>query len=175
MLNINQYQTYMAASSAFTPGATPQDVFTITGNANTNVYVQKIALSSTQGTAGINEWLLLKRSAANSGGTNASVTAIPLNSKSAPADATVLQYTGNATAGASVGQLWAGWVNSPIVTTAGIGDYQGIIVDFESMYGQPLALLSAAEVLAWNFGGAALPSGLSVLAWVQWFEMSKSA
>ena len=46
MLNINQYQTYMAASSAFTPGTTPQDVFTITGNATTNVYVLKMGLST---------------------------------------------------------------------------------------------------------------------------------
>ncbi len=173
MLNINQYQTYMAASPAFTPDT--QDAFTITGNANTNVYVSKMGISTIQGTAGVNLWNVLKRSAANTGGTSAAVTRVPLQSGSAAAQATVLKYTANPTAGASVGNVWSGYINSPAAATAGIGGYEGVELDFETMYGQPIALLSAAEVLAWNFGGNSVPGSLSVLAWVQWFEISKSA
>ena len=31
MVNFDPQNTFMAASAAFTPGSTPQDVFTITG------------------------------------------------------------------------------------------------------------------------------------------------
>lgn len=174
MLNQNQYPTYMACSSAFTPGATPQDIFSITGNATTNVYVQKMGISTTQTTEGVNAWFLAKRSTANSGGTSASVTAVPMQSGNAAAAATLLQYTANPTAGTLIANMWAAWLNSPKVSTAGIGGLQGLELDFETMYGQPIALLSAAQVLAWNFGGNALPAGLSVLAWAQWFEIPKS-
>ncbi len=173
MLNQDQYPTYMAASSAFTPGTTPQDVFSLTGNATTNVYVQKMGISTLQTTAGFNAWFLAKRSTANSGGTSAAVTAVPVQSGNAAAAATLLQYTVNPTAGSLIANLWAGFVNASAPATAGVGS-NILELDFESMYGQPIALLSAAQVLAWNFNGAALPSGLSVLAWAQWFEIPKS-
>ena len=164
----------MAASSAFTPGATPQDVFTITGNATTNVYVLKMGISTIQTTEGVNAWYLAKRSTANSGGTPATVTPVPVQSGNFAAGATVKQYTANPTAGTLIANLWAGWLNSPKAATAGVGGLQGIELDFESMLGQPIALLSTAEVLSWNFNGAALPSGLSVLAWALWAESSKT-
>ena len=173
-VNFDKYFTYMAASSAFTPGATPQDVFTITGNATTNVYVLKMGISTIQTTEGVNAWYLAKRSTANSGGTPATVTPVPVQSGNFAAGATVKQYTANPTAGTLIANLWAGWLNSPKAATAGVGGLQGIELDFESMLGQPIALLSTAEVLSWNFNGAALPSGLSVLAWALWAESSKT-
>jgi len=165
-------QTFRATSSAVTPGATPQDVFTISGNSTTNVYVQKMGISTTQTTAGINAWFVAKRSTANTGGTSASVTVVPLNANYS-AHATVLQYTANPTAGTLIGNLWGGFVEAPAPATAGIGNLI-VEVDFQSMLGQPLALLSTADVLAWNFNGAALPTGLSVIAYVQWVEYSKT-
>jgi len=163
--------TYAAASSAFSPPATPTDSFTITGSATSNVYVLKMGLSTTQGALGTNAWYLVKRSAANTGGTHAAPALVPYDSNNPAASATVLQYTVNPAAlGAAVGPVWNGWVNSPVVTGQGMG----IEVDFMDMFGQPLTLLSAAEVLAWNFNGAALPAALSVLAYVVWYEVSKS-
>lgn len=175
MLNQNQYPTYRAASSAFTPGTTPQDVFSLTGSATANVYVTKMGLSTTQSTSGVNAWFVAKRSTANAGGTHAEPAVVPVQSGSPAATAVVSQYTANPTAGTLVGNVWNGWLDAPVVTTTGMGGLQGLELNFMSMYGQPIALLSAAEVLAWNFNGAALPSGLSVLAWIEWFEMSKSA
>ena len=174
-INFDTFPTFMAASSAFTPGATPQDVFTITGNATTNVYVLKMGISTNQTTAGSNAWFIAKRSAANTGGTPATVTAVPMNSNSAAASATLNQYTANPTAGTLIGNMWSGFVNASAPATAGVGGYQGVEVDFfaTDTYCGPIALLSASEVLAWNFGGAALPTGLSVLAWVLWAESPK--
>jgi len=174
-VNFDTFPTFMASSSAFTPGATPQDVFAITGNATTNVYVLKMGISTNQTTAGSNVWNIAKRSAANTGGTHAAPTAVPFNSNMAAASATLLQYTANPTAGTLIGNMWSGFVNAPAPATAGIGGYTGTEIDFlaNDTYGGPVALLTAAEVLSWNFGGAALPTGLSVLAWVMWAESPK--
>jgi len=170
-----RYNTYMAASTAFTPGATPQDVFTLTGSATTNVYVLEMGISTTQTTAGLNAWFIAKRSTANTGGTSAGLTEIPLQSNNAAATATGLQYTANAAAaGTLVGYLWGGWVNSPDVGADGPGALSPTVVNFETVMGKPLALMDATEVVSWNFKGATLPAGLSVLAYIKWIESSKT-
>lgn len=166
--------SYSAVSTAFTPGATPVDVFSITGSATSNVYVLKMGLSTTQTTEGVNAWFLAKRSTANSGGTSAAPGIVSHNSNNPAVSASVLQYTANPTAGTLTGYVWGGWVNSPKVATAGTGGFQGIEIDFEDMFGQPICLLNTSEVLAWNFKGTSLPSGLSVLAYCSWYEVSKS-
>lgn len=166
--------TYSACSTAFTPAATATDIFTIEGNATTNVYVMKVGLSSTQGTAGVNEWFLLKRSAVNSvAGTFTNPAKVPFNSGNSAASAVVKQFSANPTPGASLGAIWHGWVNSPVVTTAGIGN-SILEIDFEELFGQPICLNSASEILALNFNGAAVPAGLSVIAYAVWAEKSKT-
>src|SRR3954471_1821267 len=92
-INYDKAYTYRAASAAFTPGALPEDVFTITGNATTNVYVLRMGLSTTQTTAGTNPWFIKKRSTANTGGVSVAGTAVPLQSGNAAAGATILHYT----------------------------------------------------------------------------------
>ena len=174
-MNIQQQQfTYSAVSTAFTPGATPVDIFSITGSATSNVYVQKMGISTTQGADGVNAFFIAKRSSANTGGTSAAPGIVTYDSNNPVATASVLQYTVNPTgAGVLVGYGWGGWVSSPVITTVSAG-LIGIEVDFVTAYGQPIALLSASEVLAWNFKGAALPGGLSVIAYVVWTESSKT-
>ena len=166
--------TYSATSTAFTPGATPVDVFNILGSATTNVYVLKMGLSTTQGADGTNAWYIAKRSTAPTAGTSAQPAIVPFDSNNPVATAVVSQYTANATgAGTLVGYVWGGWVYSPIVSTVAPGN-NIIEVNFEDMFGQPVSLLSASESLAWNFKGAALPAGLSVIATVEWTEVSKT-
>lgn len=150
------------------------DVFTISGSASSNVYVTKMGIATTQGTEGVNAWFVAKRSTANSGGTSAAPGIVSHNSNNPTATASVLQYTVNPTAGTLVGYVWGGWVNSPKVTTAGLGGLQGIEVNFKDMFAQPICLLSASELLAWNFKGASLPASLSVIAYCEWYEVSKS-
>jgi len=161
---------YAAVSTAFTPGATPDDVFTITGSATKVVEVVKMGLTTVQTTAGVNAWFIRKRSTANSGGTSASAAAVPMDSKLPAATATALQYTADPTLGTSLGDVWSGHVDSPAVATAGIGGLIGVAVDFLALYGQPVRLRGITEVLAWNFNNAALPAGLSVLAYAVFSE-----
>lgn len=173
-INYDKLNTYLASSTAFDPGATPEDIFTITGNATTNVYVLKMGISTVQTTAGSSAWYLAKRSTANAGGTTANVVEVPVQSGNPAAGATVLQYTASPTTdGTLIGNVWSGYVASPDVASATLSP-GGIIVDFETMLGQPLALLSAAESLGWNFNNVAKPAGLLVLAWVLWAEGSKT-
>ena len=158
---------FSAASAAFTPGATPEDIFTITGSATRTIEVLRMAISSTQTTAGTNSWFIAKRSTANSGGTSAAVAAVPHDSNDAAATATVLQYTANPTAGTLVGNVWAGKQHSPSATTVGL---PVMLVDFTLLYGKPMILSGITQVLAWNFAGAALPTGLSCHCVVTWIE-----
>jgi hypothetical protein len=165
---------YSAVSTAFAPPATPTDMFTLTGSATKNIYIMKMGITMLQTTAGQNVVHLLKRSAANTGGTSAAAAAVPYNSQDPAATATALQYTVNPAAlGASLGDVWAGFVPAVAPATAGPGAL-GVELNFLDIYGQPLTLLSTAEVVAFNFGGVALPVGLSVIAYAIWYEQSKT-
>ena len=158
---------FSAASAAFSPGTTPQDIFTITGSATKTIEVLRMTISSIQTAAGTNSWFIAKRSTANSGGTSAAVTAVPHDSNDAAATATVLQYTANPTAGTLVGNIWTGKQHSPTAATIGL---PVMLVDFTLLYGKPIILTGITEVLAWNFAGASLPSGLSCHCVVTWIE-----
>ena len=162
--------TYTAASAAFTPGATPDDVFTITGSATKIIYVVRMGISCTQTTAGLNSWFIRKRSTANSGGTSAAVAAVSHDGSNAAASATVLQYTADPTLGTPIGDVWSGWINSPVVTTASIGE-QGVVVPFWVPQGEPIILRGTGSVLSWCFNNAALPAGLSLHCYVTWYEL----
>lgn len=164
---LNVFGEYMAASAAFTPGATPQDVFTIAGSATKIVRITRMAISTIQTTAGNNRWALNKRSTANSSGTSAVVAAVPTDSGYPAATAIVRAYTGNPTAGSLVGEGWGGRVPSPTaaLSTASLGP------DVQGFARNPFATLrGVAQSLGWNFGGLALPAGLSVCALVWWTE-----
>lgn len=161
------FGSFVAASAPFTPGATPQDVFSITGSATRTVQVLRMGISTVQTTAGMNAWSLVKRSTANSAGTSATVTAVPSNKSFPGATATVRQYTANPTLGTVVGSIWSGRVAAPVITTAPGGDLEKCVL---GNLGPSVTLSGITDVLAWNFGGVALPSGLSVQAWVQWAE-----
>lgn len=159
---------YTAASLPFTPGATPQDVFMITGSATKTISVLYIGISTTQTTAGVNTWLLLERSTANSAGTSAVVPSVQSDNNVSAATAVVRQYTANPTAGTLVGRIWTGRVVSPAPATVGVGDLEKAI-EFPS--NMPSVLSGVGQVLALNFNGAALPPGLSVTASVRWMEV----
>lgn len=166
---VSTFGSFVAASAPFTPGATPQDVFTITGSATRSVQITKIAITTVQTTSGLNAWALVKRSTANSGGTSAAVTRVALDRAFPAATATVLQYTANPTAGTLVGSVWSGRVNAPAIASATGADFEKIIPNGGGPM-SPLVLTGITDVLAWNFGGVALPTGLSVQACVWWSE-----
>jgi hypothetical protein len=163
------FGSYCAVSSPFTPGITPTDVFAIVGSATKTIDVVRMAITTVQTTAGMNAWSIVKRSTASTGGTSAVVTAVPVNDSMPAASAVVRQATANPTLGTLIGSVWSGRVPSPVASSAVLGLIeQG--VDFASRGMAPVTLTGTTDALAWNFGGAALPAGLTVVASVWWNE-----
>lgn len=164
--------TYGVSTTPFTPPATPTDMATIFGSASKTVYVYAVSITTTQNTAGINRVYLIKRSAANSGGTSAAPTIVPYDSGNAAATATILNYTANpAGLGASVGNVCVQNMYSPILATG----TSSLVQDMYPRPGTfelatPIILRGVAQGLCVNFNGAALPAGLSVIVNFIWTE-----
>lgn len=153
--------TYTTVVAPFTPVATPTDIFILPGSATKTVKVLKVTLTSVQGTTGLNEWLLLKRSTANSGGTSSATTIIPVDSNSSAATAAPLKYTGNPTTGTSLGSVVDTYVVSP--KTDSTASARTVLYDASTQaQGEPITLRGVAEGLALNFAGAAVPASMAV-------------
>lgn len=159
---------YMAASGAFTPPATPTDMFYMVGNSTRWIRVHKICFSATQTTAGTNAFYLKKYSTAHSGGTRTFMTPVPLDSQNLSSVAGAYYYTANPTLGTLVGSMDIQRVLTPAVTS--LIKNPIIVWDFVKDGLQPPTLRSASEGISINFNGAALPAGLSVAVTVYWSE-----
>ncbi len=160
------FGAFVAATGPFTPGTTPTDIVTIFGSATRTITVNKITIATVQTTAGINAWKLIKRSSANTGGTSAALTRIPMNSVFPAATATLLQYSVNPTAlGTALGNVWSGNVAAPSLTSVVNG-----CLEVPLLAQSPVTLTGVAQGLAVNFSGVALPSGLSVQVIIGWSE-----
>lgn len=153
--------TYSAAI-VVTPGATPQDVITIRGSDIRIVKITKMSISTNQTTTGINSWYLVRRSTSNTGGISAPVVPVSHDRNDTSCTATVLQYTSNPTLGAPLGYVWVGHISSPAVSP--------YVIDFTDLYGKPITLRGAGDILALNFNGATLPAGLAVRGVIVWTE-----
>ena len=168
--------TYDVGITAFTPGATPQDVVSIMSNGIKIISITRFRLATTQTTSGINSWYLIKRSTPNYAGTFTYQTpvsrwygmSISNIGPQPPATAIVQAFTANpSVAGVSMGFIRSGKVlaaASPgTITDQGIWDFD----DFQS---NPIVLRGYGQMLALNFNGAALPPGLSVNVSLTWTE-----
>jgi len=160
--------TYSATTPFLTPYATPQDIVVIGGSGTKTIKVHSITLSSTQTTAGVNSWYLNKLSTADSGGTSTALTKIPNDSAYAAATATALYYTAAPTPGTIIGAVSSSSVgtNSP----ATVGAIAEVDLFTDQYNGQPIVLRGAAQQLALNFNGAAVPTGLSISVNIIWTE-----
>jgi hypothetical protein len=162
--------TYVAAAAPFVPPSTPTDVLSLAGSATRILHVSELEFYTTQTIGGVNTWYVVKRSAPNTGGTSSGVPAVPVDSADAAATASCLTWTAKPTAlGAAEGTVWAGRLSAPAPISVVGGDLAAR-VDFLELTGKPLVLRGASEMLSLNFGGAALPIGLSVNGTFTWVE-----
>lgn len=161
--------TYSAVAVAATPAATATDFLTLTGSASRTIKVLRwrVAVSVTAGSASPFDVQLVKRSAANTGGTATTPTAVPWDSTFPAAGATARLYSANPTLGTPVGALRA----LRATTTTGTGQLALLQGEFELVDPQhgPVVLRGAAEVLALNFNGAS-PANAVVTSEVVWTE-----
>lgn len=155
--------TYMA-SATVTPGTAPTDICVIGGATGKVVRIHRIALTTTQSTAGINNWFLVKRSnkfpVYTTQGT--SMTAVPLDLQMVSSSASSVTLSTNASSlGTLVGNLAVAHVLAPAPAGTSIGPI--MVWDFDKDPRDALPTLNkSTDTIAVNFNGASLPSGLSV-------------
>jgi hypothetical protein len=154
-------------SATVTTAATATDVVTITGSATKTVRVTLIRVSGLATTAITTPVLLIKRSAANTGGTSAALTAVPHDSNNAAATATGLSYTANPTGlGAAVGTMRQDRLTFAV--TASTADAP-LVWDFGARPSQAVVLRGTTQVLAVNLNSTTITGG-SISIDIEWTE-----
>lgn len=167
--------SYVAMGYGIVPAASATDVACITGSATRVVRVQTVRVSGTAGTLVTLPILLYKHTVANTGGTAATTTALPvpnaLDSGSPAATATTTAYTANPTIDASAIPVSA--IVASFNTTAALVTGVGAVWEWkERTYMQAPVLRGTAQQLCVNLGGISVSSGLLAVAFA-WTEATQ--
>lgn len=161
--------TYSAGSTFTTPAAATTDFWQIYGSGTKTIKVLRVEAAYTSaGTSTNDQFFLIKRSTANSGGTSTVVTNVPLDSTNSAATAVVRIYTVNPTTGTSVGTVASGTLQS-VINPGGTYPVsqspQGAQVLFDHrLTGQPVVLRGTGEGLVLNFAGTIPASSIPKIA-----------
>lgn len=170
----NAPATYSAIVTGLATAAAATDVLTIAGSASKKIKVRYVSVSASTTTTALQDFRLLKRSAANTGGTSSVVSSTPYDSGDAAATATVTSYTANPTTlGAAVGS----GIRSNRLSVGAVGagsaasSQAAIIWDFTASAPavKPPTLNSASELVAVNFNGGTI-TGPAVDISITWTE-----
>jgi len=161
--------SFMAAISGATPAASATDIFTIVGKPGRAITINQIQISGIATAAAAIPISIVKRSTANSGGTSANVTAVPMDSLNlSSAAAVVSAYSVNpASLGTAVGTVsTARMILSTASASVGTSP---IVFAFERMYMKAPTLRDSTESLCINYGGATA-AGNSLDIAISWTE-----
>jgi len=142
-------QTY-SCFATFTPVA--GDIAVLSGSASKTIRITRVEVSmSTSGTAGVEAVTLVKRSAADTGGTSAAMTAVPHDSNYAAASAAPRNYTAAPTLGTAVGTIRGVQFFDDSNAATGANTW---LWDFGTRGGAAcIVLRGVAQQLAINLGG----------------------
>ena len=155
-----------SASAIFAAAASATDVFTITGSASTTVRITRISFSGTQTTGAMRDVLVIKRSAANTGGTSATPNKVPHDSTFPASTATVRNYTANPSGlGAAVGTIRS----QKVLVSAATAVAGEFIMDWGPRNSQAPVLRGTSEVLSINLNGVT-STGNSLSTSIEWTE-----
>ncbi len=165
--NPGRNSTYVA-SAGVTSAASATDIFNLKGSASRVVTVTSVECNGIATTAGVANLSLIKRSAANSGGTSTAPTVVPTNSGLPAGTAALLAYTANPTVGTVVGTVGAKTLGMPLATGGGA---PSALWNFVSdQFNQPVVLNGVAESLSVNGNGVTLPAGAVLNCTFTWTE-----
>lgn len=161
--------TFKYVAQDITPVATATDVLVLSGSATKVIRVTKVSVVGTATAASIYDNYIIKRTAANTGGTSTSVTPAQSDSADAAATATLKLYTANPSA------LGAGIAVEGAKTYLSAGATPGAaalphVYTFGTRNDKAIVLRGTGESLAFNFGGQAVPSGASLYLSIEWTE-----
>jgi hypothetical protein len=160
--------TYRASITALASAASATDIFTLTGSASKTIRVTRLEISGQQTTAAAAQVIVLVRSTANTGGTSTNPTAVPHDSNSPAASATINAYTANPTTGSLVGNIYAGYVFLAAPGTATVGSDK-VVFDYGNRPAQAIVLRGTGQVLAVNLNGVTVTGGAFDIN-VEWSE-----
>lgn len=151
------------ASSKFAASSTTDNAV-LPGNATNTVLVTEVRVSGIQTTAGMVNVEIAKRSAADTGGTSATMTVVPEDSNCAAGVSAPLSYTGTGPAiGAAVGDLDNTEVGFMASGTAAPND-----IYILNLRQKPIVLRGTAQQLAINLGGAVTGGTMTVtFVWIE--------
>jgi hypothetical protein len=180
-VNCNQeptVATFGGMGYGIVPAASATDIACITGSATKVVRVQQVKVSGTAGTLVTLPVLLNKHTIANTGGTAATTTALPVPvtmdtgvATTASATATLTAYTANPTVDASALQLDA-QAASFNTTSALVTGYPAFFDYRERSFSSAPVLRGVAQQLCVNLGGISVSSGLLAVSFV-WTEAAQ--
>ena len=164
--------TYSTAIQGLAASTAATDIFTITGSATKTVRIIKVGFSGIQTSGTIQDVLLIKRSAANTGGISSTPTIVPYDSNSAVATAVVRAYTVNpAMLGTAIGTVKAAkvLVNQSSGGPSGPTSPPDVIWVFGQGPTQALVLRGVAQQLVINYNGQT-SAGSSLDMFIEWTE-----
>jgi hypothetical protein len=164
--------TYTAAGTGYTAYTTPTDMVCLQGSASKTVRVLHLVSRIQSTSAALQTIYFIKRSAADTGGTETTPAAVSWDSTNAAATAVVHLYSAAPTLGASLGNISIGTTasatlaGSPTQTSVYSVIASGSLVDFK----QQILLRGTTEELCMNYNGAALTSGFTMTWDAIWAE-----
>ena len=161
--------TFHYVAQDITPVATATDVLVLTGSASKVIRVTKVSLVGTATAASIYDHYVIKRTAANTGGTSTAKTAAQSDSADSAQTATLSLYTANP---ASLGTGIAVEANKTYLSASATPGAAAlpIVYTFGTRNDKAIVLRGTSESLAINFGGQAVPSGASLYLNIEWTE-----
>jgi hypothetical protein len=157
--------TYSCGVIGYAAYATPTDLLTLVGSGTKVVRVTRVAVSAFA-TAAITEALqLIKRTAANTGGT-ASQPSIAQHDSNDGVPTAVVNLYSVVPSGLGAGVN----VRAQEINLGATGAGGSVIWDFTVRNGKGIVLRGVAQCLALNWDGAAWPSGGTMAIDVEWTE-----
>jgi len=157
--------TYSAVISDYVPAATATDMITLSGSVGKTISVTAIRINCIATVADSANVYIYKRSVADTGGTSTATAIAQHDSKDILPSGVVLQYSANPTVG--TGTL----IRSEHVSfsSAAAGNLV-TLWEFGNRPSKTVKLYNAAESIALNFGGAAVPGVANLHVTIEWTE-----
>lgn len=164
--NEPERQTYGGSVLGMSLAATPQDILTIQGSATKLIRLKSIVVNALSASTGAYPLQIVRRSVANTGGTNTVVTAFQHDIGDPAAQAVVRQWTVNPTGlGAQVGGAHLGRV---VGATA--SNLDRMVFQYSWQNDKAIVINGATDFIALNMNGAALAASTTVDIDLLWTE-----
>jgi hypothetical protein len=157
-------RTY-SASANITLAASATDVFAFFGNGTSTVQVTKIRITGIQTTTGIVDFILVRRSTANTGGTSSNFSLALHETTDAANNSTPIAYTANPTPGTALGNVRR-WYQAISATSA--PEFSEFTLEFGEN-GKPLILSGTTQGICLNLNGVTVTGGVLNVS-IEWIE-----